>query len=324
MPTITVDENGAGQRLDRYLRKVLYQMPTGHIYKLLRTRKVRINGKRARSEQLLELGDEVLIHMDIDQFRADTKRTKKKSLVWDFRVIFEDQHLLAISKPPNLAVHPGAGHLGNSLIDQIHTYLEVSDKPTAFRPSLAHRLDKDTSGILIVGKTLEALQKLSRMFRDGKVVKKYLALARGIPEPRKGLWEMAVKRKDISPNSKNKKTKKETVGKTAYRVGIIRKISHNRNEKTTVSLLVLQLLTGRTHQIRSHLQQMNHPLAGDPRYGDRDFNNMLRKTYNLRRQFLHAYRMELIHPITNKPLKWVDPYPDDLLPIVQDLRLGVP
>jgi len=327
VPTVTVDRDGAGQRLDRFLRKLLAGMPSSHIFKLLRTRKVRLNGKRARGEERLAEGDAILLHVAEERFSEDTHATRprKRSRRMDFGVAHEDAHLLVVSKPPFLAVHPGAGHAEDSLIDQVHAYLETPEGPSVFRPSLAHRLDRDTSGLVIVGKDLETLRKLSEMFQTGAVVKKYVALALGCPRPAKGEWDMVVERRDLPGSAREEaRGRADAPGRTAYRVALTRELPLPGGRPVELSLLVLRLLTGKTHQIRSHLLQAGHPLAGDPRYGDRELNRRLRDAHGLRRQFLHAFRLELIHPITGKPLQLVDPYPADLAPLVEALHLGVP
>jgi 23S rRNA pseudouridine955/2504/2580 synthase len=330
MPQVQVSRESAGQRLDRFLRKLLPGMPSSHIFKLLRTRKVRVNGKRARAELTLAAGDVVLLHMEESRFAEDTRvagrepvRARTDRL--DFGVVFEDRHLLVVSKPPFLAVHPGAGHDSGSLIDQIHAYLDVPERPGVFRPALAHRLDRDTSGLVLVGKELETLRTLSDMFQAGSISKKYLALARGRPRPPKGLWELAVERKDLPGSQRQEpRGRPDAPGRTAYRVALTRELAGPGEEPVELSLLVLKLLTGKTHQIRSHLLQAGHPLAGDPRYGDRALNRRLKARFDLRRQFLHAYRLELTHPVTGGKLSLVDPYPADLEPLVRALRLGVP
>ncbi len=327
MPELIVDQNGAGQRLDRYLRKVLRAVPVSHLFKMIRTRKVRVNGKRAKAQQVLAVGDKVLLHMPAENFEKDTQRPVRKATSMDFQIRYEDEELLVVSKPPNLPVHPGAGHLDNSLIDQVHAYLEVGPGPAVFRPSLVHRLDKDTSGLVMVGKTIEVVRRLSRMLSDDQVKKSYLALARGVPEPRMGTWDFMVRRKDV-PSARRVKTpsrgRKDAVGRTRYRVAITRRVQLSRSETVKMSLLVLRLLTGRTHQIRSHLEQAGFPLAGDRRYGIRELNILLKERYDLRRQFLHAYLLELPHPLSGSPLRITDPYPDDLAALARSLRLGMP
>jgi 23S rRNA pseudouridine955/2504/2580 synthase len=325
VPTLKIDRNDAGQRLDRFLKKALPGMPKGHIFKLLRTRKVRVNGRRAKGDRVLKRGDEIILHMDESQFQKDSRRRKRRAVGMDFKIIFEDEHLLVVSKPPFLPVHPGAGHTQNSLIDQVHAYLEADARPDVFRPSLAHRLDRDTSGLLLIGKSVGVLQELSRMLKEGRVEKRYLALARGVPRPRKGTWEFEVQRRDVPGKAQSKpRGRKDQAGRTSYRVAATRKLKPEKGPTLEISLLVLKLHTGRTHQIRSHLDQAGHPLLGDVRYGDRVLNKLLKKRYNLRRQFLHAFRLGLAHPETGKKLKLVDPYPQDLKPIAQSLRLGVP
>jgi 23S rRNA pseudouridine955/2504/2580 synthase len=324
VPTLKIDRNDAGQRLDRYLKKALPGMPKNHIFKLLRTRKVRVNGRRAKGDRVLKQGDEIILHMDDAQFKKDSRRQKRPAAAMDFKIIFEDEHLLVVSKPPFLPVHPGAGHSQNSLIDQVHAYLEADTRPDVFRPSLAHRLDRDTSGLLIIGKTVSVLQKLSGMLKEGRVDKRYLALALGVPHPKKGTWEFEVQRRDVPGKAKKDRGRKDQQGRTSYRVGATRKLKPEKGPAIEVSLLVLKLHTGRTHQIRSHLDQAGHPLLGDVRYGDRVLNKLLKKRYNLRRQFLHAFRLGLTHPETKKKLNLVDGYPIDLKPLAQSLRLGVP
>jgi 23S rRNA pseudouridine955/2504/2580 synthase len=327
MPIFTVDQNGAGQRLDRFLRKLLKGMPQSHIFKLVRTRKIRVNGKRARGHQVLVAGDILHIHMPEAQFKKDTMRPVGQVTGLDFQVKFEDEHMLVVSKPPFLPVHPGAGHRTNSLIDQIHAYLEVGTEPAVFRPSLVHRLDRDTSGLIVIGKTLEVVRDMSKMFKSGQIDKSYLALAKGTPNPPRGTWSLDVKRRDL-PGSRSTKTvsrgRKDAPGRTAYHVAATRKIHRPDGRDIKMSLLVLQLLTGRTHQIRSHLYQVGHPLAGDVRYGDKDMNRLLKERYDLRRQFLHAFRLRLKHPVTGKQKHWTDSYPPDLMKLVRSLRLGMP
>lgn len=327
MPELTVDRNGAGQRLDRFLQKLLPGMPRGHVFKLLRKRKVRVNGKRAKAEARLKEGDRVLIHMPDDQFESDAKRQVGKATRLDFSPVFEDAHLLVVSKPPFLPVHPGAGHDSDSLIDQVHAYLEVQDRPSTFRPSLAHRLDKDTSGLVMIGKDAETLRALSKMLKQGRISKRYLALAAGRPRPPTGKWELQVHRRDVPGSGKGKSPSRgraDAPGRTAYRVAVTRELWIKGGIQQPLSLLVLKLLTGKTHQIRSHLEQVGHPLAGDRRYGDRELNRFLRERFGLKRQFLHAFRLNLEHPITGNPLKLSSPYPDDLQPLVNYLKLGVP
>lgn len=327
MATLTVDKNGAGQRLDRYLGKILGGMPRSHIFKMIRTRKVRVNGKRAKPQQMLDVGDTIIVHLPPESFERDSQRKRPAATSIDFSIKFEDQYLLVVSKPPFLPVHPGAGHRSNSLIDQVQAYLEVEPGPSAFRPSLVHRLDRDTSGLVMIGKTIDVVRRLSEMLRAGKVKKSYLALAYGIPRPRRGSWEFAIERRDVPGarcSGRRSRRGAQRAALTDYRVAATRKLSLGRGRVRSLSLLTLGLRTGRTHQIRSHLLQAGHPLAGDVRYGDRELNKILRERYALARQFLHAFRLVLEHPVSGRRCRWTDPYPPDLQPLAEDLRLGIP
>lgn len=325
MPELLVGPDDAGQRIDKFLRRRLPGMPLSHIYKLLRTRKVRLNGKRARAENILAAGDRLLLHVDQARFSEDSTihRPRRRSTRLDFSVVFEDEHLLAVMKPPFLAAHPGAGHEEDSLIDQVHAYLEVRPE-AAFRPALAHRLDRDTSGLVLVGKTGPALRQLNRLLHQGQVHKSYLGLVRGVPRPDQGAWDMMVERRDVPGFVGDKKRgRPDKPGRTEYRVALRRELEL-AGRRTPVSLLVLRLLTGRTHQLRSHLFQAGHPLLGDVRYGEEGLNQALRERFGLKRQFLHAYRLALPHPVSGKPLHLSTGYPADLLPLAEALHLGVP
>ncbi|RLB52896.1 MAG: hypothetical protein DRI34_14110 [Deltaproteobacteria bacterium] len=321
MPRLKVNERESGQRLDRFLKRTLPRMPMGHIFKLIRTRKVRVNGKRAAAGRLLQAGDEVLLHISEQQFASERRVVERRASSLDFEVRYEDEDLLVVSKPPFLPVHPGAGHPDNSLIDQVHAYLEVARAGDDLRPALVHRLDRDTSGLLLIGKNYAAVRRLGDMFKQGRIAKYYLALCRGVPRPPRGTWEFAVARRDDAGRPRGKAP---AAGRTSYRVASRRQLHDQGRVVCQVSLLVLRLHTGRTHQIRSHLLQAGHPLGGDRRYGDREFNRLLTRRFDLRRQFLHAYRLRLEHPLSGKPLELVDPYPDDLQVMTRALHLGIP
>jgi len=327
MPEVRIGKDEAAQRLDRFLGKLLRGMPRGHIYKLLRTRKVRVNGRRAKADRILAEGDLVLIHMPREQFEKDARRKPGRAESLDFEIKFEDEHLLVVSKPPFLPVHPGAGHASNSLIDQVHAYLGIGDEARAFRPSLAHRLDRDTSGLVVIGKSANVVRELGSMFKRGKVEKSYLALARGVPRPRSGTWDFTVRRRDVRRARDDRspdRGRKDARGKTAYRVSLVRDLAGPGGKKLRLCLLVIRLLTGKTHQIRSHLQQAGYPLAGDVRYGDKELNKLLRKEFGLKRQFLHAFRLALKHPVSGKRQVFKAAYPPDLDPLATALRLRIP
>ena len=185
MLTFTISADAAGQRLDKYIRRSLKDVPLSHVYKMFRTRKIRVNGARGRPEQLLAEGDTVLVRGDEDGFsRAlPTEGAKTGSPVQpSFKVLFEDADLLVVDQPAGLAAHPGTGIEGATLVEMARAYLGVDEAlpPGEFKPSPAHRLDRQTSGVVVVAKTCRAMVALGEMFTSGEGVEKtYLALAEG-------------------------------------------------------------------------------------------------------------------------------------------------
>jgi 23S rRNA pseudouridine955/2504/2580 synthase len=317
---LEVSDDAAGQRLDKFLRRALKDVPLSHIYKLLRTRKVRVNGARGRGEQLLAAGDEV--HVRGDEERLLGAALPGGSAVPEvrvtFRVLFEDEHLLAVDKPAGLAAHPGTGISGATLVEEARAYLKVPADlpPTEFKPSPAHRLDRETSGVVLVAKTRRAMARLTALFTEGEGIhKSYLALVKGkMPRP-EGTIDLPLSEHEQTARSKAQRGVNFQEATTHYRV-----VSAMRE----ASLLQLRIETGRTHQIRRHLQAVGHPVAGDARYGDFAFNRVARTRWGMRRMFLHAWKLEIPHPMTSRPVRLVAPPPDELLAVLGRMNLAPP
>ena len=314
-----VSPDAAGQRLDKFLRRALKDVPLSHIYKLLRTRKVRVNGGRGRGEQLLAPGDAVLVRGDEDRLiGGEVERRPHGDVAVTFRVLFEDEHLLAVDKPAGLAAHPGTGIAGATLVEEARAYLKVPADlpPTEFKPSPAHRLDRETSGIVLVAKTRRCMVRLTEIFTLGEDVRKsYLALVKGKMPRADGTIDQPLSEHEQTARSKAQRGVKLQEATTHYHV-----VSSMRE----ASLLRLRIETGRTHQIRRHLQAVGHPVAGDPRYGDFPFNRLARTRWGLRRMFLHAWKLELPHPMTGRPLRVAAPPPDELLAVLRKTNLAPP
>jgi len=314
-----VSADAAGQRLDKFLRRALKDVPLSHIYKLLRTRKVRVNGARGHGEQVLAEGDAVLVRGDEERLLATGEpRAAPGAVKVTFAVLFEDEHLLAVNKPAGLAAHPGTGITGATLVEEARAYLRVaSDLPsTEFKPSPAHRLDRETSGVVLVAKTRRCMARLTEIFTSGEGVKKsYLALVKGKMPRAEGTIELALSEHEQTAKSKAQRGVRFQEATTHYRV-----VSSMRE----ASLLQLRIETGRTHQIRRHLQSVGHVVAGDGRYGDFPFNRVARTRWGLRRMFLHAWRLELPHPMTARPLRVEAPVPDELLAVLGKMNLAPP
>jgi 23S rRNA pseudouridine955/2504/2580 synthase len=317
---LTVSADAAGQRLDKYVRRALRDVPLSHVYKMFRTRKIRVNGARGRPEQALAEGDVVVIRGDEDRLLAPSAAdgTAARPVRRTFGVLLEDEHLLVADKPAGLAAHPGSGIEGATLVDEVRAHLRVpADLPPGeFRPSPAHRLDRETSGVVLVAKTRKAMVRLGELFTEGDEVRKtYLALARGKFAKGSGVIDLPLSEHEQTARSKDRRGVNFQEALTRWQV-----VSANRD----ASLLRVAIETGRTHQIRRHLQAAGHPVAGDRRYGDFGFNREARARWGLRRMFLHAWRLEIPHPVTGAPLRLEAPLPAELAEVLDRANLEPP
>ncbi|HEX9308987.1 MAG TPA: RluA family pseudouridine synthase [Anaeromyxobacter sp.] len=319
MITFTVTPDAAGQRLDKLVRKALRDVPLSHVYKMFRTRKVRVNGARGRPEQLLEPGDAVVIRGDEERLLAPRAAPTPASRVkTTFGVLYEDAEVLAVDKPAGLAAHPGTGIVGATLVEMARSYLRVPDDlpATEFKPSPAHRLDRDTSGIVLVAKTRRAMVGLGETFTTGEGVRKsYLALAKGKMPRESGTIDLPLSEHEQTAKSKAVRGVNFQEALTRWKV-----VSSMKD----ASLLAVTIETGRTHQIRRHLEAAGHPVAGDKRYGDFAFNRAAKQRWGLARMFLHAWRLELPHPVTGVPLRLEAELPPALVEALSRMNLHGP
>jgi 23S rRNA pseudouridine955/2504/2580 synthase len=315
---LTVSPDSAGQRLDKLVRKALRDVPLSHVYKMFRTRKVRVNGARGRAEQLVVAGDVVVIRGDEDRLLAEPAPAGAKGVRVTFGVLFEDADVLVVDKPAGLAAHPGTGIEGATLVEMARSYLRTPDDlpPTEFRPSPAHRLDRETSGVVLVAKTRKAMVRLTEIFTDGEEVKKtYLALVKGKMPRDTGMIDLPLSEHEQTARSKEARGVNFQEALTRWKVVSAAK---------EISLLQVRIETGRTHQIRRHLEAAGHPVAGDKRYGDFPFNRTAKTRWGLRRMGLHAWRLELPHPITGAPLRLEAPLPPELAEVLSRANLPPP
>lgn len=307
MRQVEVDASDAGQRLDNLLLRELKGVPRSHVYRLLRRGEVRVNGKRAKPEQRLAAGDRVRIP-PVRQAESAEGRAEPSGRMMagvEGRILHEDDRLIVVDKPSGLAVHGGSG-LAFGVIEALR-----ASRP-GLRLELAHRLDRDTSGLLLIAKGGVALRHLHALLREGNVAKRYLALV-------KGRWRLGRKRLDL-PLA------------TSHRQGGERVVRVHADGKPSVSvfeplerfgdlatLMQVDLETGRTHQIRVHAAYSGHPVAGDDKYGEREFNQRLREA-GLRRLFLHAHRVGFQWPDTGRRCEFISPLPADLEAVLAGLR----
>lgn len=289
-----IGEEADGQRIDNFLLRICKGVPKSHVYRILRSGQVRVNSKRIGPDYRLRMGDEVRVPpLQLGAAKAFVPVPAGR----DFRVVFEDDALLAIDKPAGMAVHGGSG-VSFGVIEQLRRL-----RPQARFLELAHRLDRETSGLLLVAKKRSALTALHDMFREGRIEKRYLALVKGRwMEPlqhvrfslHKYLTEEGERRVSVSHE-----------GKAAH--SIVRLVARWQN----FSLVEVELKTGRTHQIRVHLTHLGYPLCGDDKYGDFALNKALQKQ-GLGRMFLHAAKLALDHPLTGERIELAAPLPEDL------------
>ncbi len=280
-----------GQRLDNFLIRLCKGVPKSHLYKAVRAGSVRVNRSRTAVDYRLQVGD--VIRVPPFRMPAESSRVVPAR---EFPVVFEDDAMLVIDKPAGTAVHGGSG-VSFGVIEAVR-----AARPTARFLELVHRLDRDTSGLLILAKQRKALLRLHEMMRDGVIEKHYLALVQGrVPNDRQHLRFRLTK---WSTPSGERRVKVDDEGQTAHT--IVTCLQRFAN----FSLVDAQLQTGRTHQIRVHLAASGHPIVGDEKYGDesvsRDFAQQ-----GFRRMFLHAKRLSLTHPLTGQQLTFEAPLPDE-------------
>ena len=321
MIELTVSSDAAGQRLDKYVRRALKDVPLSHLYKMFRTRKVKVNGSRGKPEQVLAEGDKVAIWGDEEKLLARPAPGAgggKGRQGARLDVLFEDEDLFAVNKPAGLAAHPGTGITGATLVELVRAHVAgANDLPaTEFKPSPAHRLDRETSGVILVAKNRKTMAALAAMFEAKEEVKKqYLTLAKGKMPKETGLIDVPLSEHEQTTRSKERRGVNLQPARTRWKVLASMK---------EASLLQVLIETGRTHQIRRHLQGAGHPVAGDSRYGDFNFNRTARTRWGLRRMFLHAWKLELPHPVTGAILRLEAPLPPELKEALKALNLPAP
>lgn len=288
MKEIRITKNEENQRLDKFLLKYMNKASKGFLYKMLRKKRIKYNGGRAEGSELLQAGDTLQLYLAEETIQSFMEEKTVAEAKRHFAIVYEDDDILAVSKPAGLLTHPEKSSDKDTLIDQILYYLYqkgqyLPEADSSFTPALCNRLDRNTSGIVIAGKTLKGVQAVNEAIRSHKLDKYYLTLVAG--EIREAGEITAYLTKDEEKNqvriSKREGSGKKTV--TKYRPLACAK---------GYTLLEIHLITGKTHQIRAHMQSMGHPVVGDRKYGSEHSNQKFREEYALSNQFLHAIRVE--------------------------------
>jgi len=302
---LTAGEEDAGQRLDNFLFRTLKGVPKSHVYRLLRTGQVRVNKKRVKPDYRLEASDEIRL----PPVRQAEKAEPGLPPHWQqdalkAAILFEDDRILVVNKPAGMAVHGGSG-VSFGVIETLRVL-----RPENPGLELAHRLDRETSGCLIVAKRRSAVRVLHEAFREGGVEKHYLALVAGA-------WKGQEQEVDL-PLEKNQLEGGERMVKVSHTGKEARSLFKPLQKFTQSALMDIRIYTGRTHQIRVHAAHIGHPVAGDDKYGDREANKAL-KAVGLKRMFLHAHRLAFAHPETGERLSLTAPLDDELQTVIQKL-----
>ncbi len=301
---LEIDEAGDQQRIDNFLIKCLKGVPKSHIYRILRSGEVRVNSGRIDANYRLQMGDKVRIPPIRIAQRAVEAEPRQVTPVLSRATIYEDDALLIINKPSGMAVHGGSG-ISRGVIEQLRL-----ERPEVKFLELVHRLDRETSGVLMLAKKRSALTALQNVLREGGMDKRYLTLVKGKWQDEKRNVRLPLFKYLMESGERRVRVQED--GKPSHT------IFHLRKTWQDFSLLEAELKTGRTHQIRVHLAHLGFPIVGDDKYGDFSLNKFLQKK-GLKRMFLHAFKLEITHPLTNEVLRLEAPLPDELKQFLKSL-----
>ncbi|MBI3755647.1 MAG: RluA family pseudouridine synthase [Deltaproteobacteria bacterium] len=309
--TFTASSSDANIRLDIFLSQKLPDLTRSRIKNLIEDGQASLNNKPAKAGAKIKAGDQIGITVPAPQpIKAEPEKIP-------LDVLYEDRHIIVINKPHGLAVHPGAGRAKGTLVNALLYHCkDLSGIGGALRPGIVHRIDKDTSGVLVVAKTDKSHQFLAKQFKEHSIKRKYLALVWGVVKNDEGTIDLPIGRHISERKKMSVRTSRGRRAVTHYKV--IKRFDG-------LTLMEAMLETGRTHQIRVHLSAIHHPVAGDPVYGKINMPSglspkltMLLK--NLKRQALHAQTLGIIHPETQKYMEWTAPLPDDIKGIITALE----
>ncbi|NLW39846.1 MAG: RluA family pseudouridine synthase [Tissierellia bacterium] len=288
MKELNIRKNDSGQRIDRFLKKYLSKAPNSFIYKMLRKKNIKLNHKKATPDTIIHEGDTIQLYLadeTIEKFRE--KEKVEKSLL-DLNVIYEDDNIILINKPAGLLSHSVDKDYGKNIVDALVYYLYKKGEynprfEKTFKPAICNRLDRNTSGIIIGAKNYEALRVINQAIKNRYINRYYKTIVKGDVKKDgriKGFLskDVELNRVEISQSKKDDSKEIETY---------IRVIKSSGQ----YTLLEVELITGRTHQIRAHLADIGHPIVGDAKYGDKKTNRYFKDKFGLHNQLLHSYRI---------------------------------
>ncbi len=286
MKEIKITKNDSGQRFDKFLLKYFDKAPKSFIYKMMRKKRIKLNGGKADGNETLAEGDMVQMYLSEDTVDGFREKKSISTVERKFEIVYEDKNIIIVDKPAGVLSHAESKNDKDTLIDQILSYLYskkeyVPENENSFAPALCNRLDRNTSGIVVVGKTAEAVRKLNEAVKNKRIRKLYMTLVKGEVKNPGRLEDFYIKDKENNKASLGSGEKKI--------VTLYRPIKYEKG----FTLIEVELITGKSHQIRVHMASIGCPIVGDVKYGDVDINSAFRKNSGVKRQLLHAYKIEI-------------------------------
>ncbi len=313
-----ISQDDDGLRLDKFLKRTLSNVPTSHLFKMIRVKKVRVNGKRCKPEQHLVKDDVISIRGDEQQLRVERERTAApapKVDLNDLKILLEDEWIIVIDKPSGMAVHTGSGITGGTVVDLVRAYLGTKATRNGFTASPAHRIDRETSGVLIVAKRRPSMVHFTDVFTKHTAKKQYLVLVKGkLPKP-SGLIDVPLAEHQQTAESRARRGVNMQEARTRYQV---------LSQTSQVAFVSCTIETGRTHQIRRHFAAIGHPVVGDSKHGDFPFNRDAKARWGLDRLFLHSTKLEFPHPETKERTLIAAPLPNELAEVLKRAGVVIP
>lgn len=287
MKSFEIKQNDANQRLDKFIRKSLPNLPQSLMYKYIRLKRIKVNGKRAEISTMLNVGDKIDMYINDEFFVKPETRYDFTGASKSLDILYEDENIMLLNKKAGLLCHPDDKEYVDTLITRIKRYLYDKgefnpDDENSFTPALVNRIDRNTGGIVIAAKNADSLRILNAQMKKRNLKKTYLCVVHGIPKPESGLLEgylVKDEKKNLVKVMKNPCEGAKEI-RTKYRV-------LQKDTENDLSLVEVDLLTGRTHQIRAHFASIGHPLLGDGKYG----TNKLNKEFGYKKQFLYSYKL---------------------------------
>jgi 23S rRNA pseudouridine1911/1915/1917 synthase len=306
--TITVPDDAEGTRLDRFLTSILGDQSRSRIQQLIKDGEVLVAGQAAKANQPVKQGQSISVHV------PEPVDATPAAEALPLPILYQDPDIIVVDKPAGMVVHPAAGHASGTLVNALlHHVNDLSGIGGEKRPGIVHRLDRGTSGLMVVAKRDAAHEELARQFRDREVEKEYVALVWG---------EVMAGRRIDAPIGRDPGNRKKMSARARRSREAVTRIVRAEHFGRTLTLAHVAIHTGRTHQIRVHLSAIGHPVVGDPLYGGvhRRVGGDLRAVTHLNRPFLHAARLVFKHPADGRRMEFASPLPEDLQSVIDELR----